>query len=254
MRALNAGTPILDLVRNLPISGPNPFRVPTFGRFDGVGVHTEGTSHVAEGTVDQIGGQTITPHAVSGAWRGSRELIESTGPNIDRLVLEEMLVDYREVREAALVAKLEEVRPAVQVGGIDTGAELLAQLPVFLRTRRRPPSVIAFGDTAFGTFATLTAADGRPYFPHLGPSNAAGTTAVGLASMSVQGVPGVPAWSVDATDAWMLYRDDVVSYDSSPRLFRFEEVEGPGIIKLALWGYQAVHVFRAEGVRRLATV
>jgi hypothetical protein len=237
-------------VRQLPISGPNPFRLPTFGEFDGVGDHTEGTAHVGEGTVE-ADGQVVVPGAVSGAYRLSRELAESTGPRVDQLVVDEMVKDYRKQSEARLVATLELAAPAYIAASVDTADELLAQLVQFYLARQESPTVIGMGVTAYTAFATLKASDGRPYFPYLGATNAAGTSAPGLTAINVQGVAGVPAWSALPGDEWMLNGEDVAVFESAPRTFRFEEVEGPGIIKLAIWGYQAAHVFRSEGVRRL---
>lgn len=251
LRAIDAGRPLVSRVRNIPISGPNPFRLPTFGEFDGVADHVEGTSHVAEGTTT-ADGQVVVPVAVSGAYRLSRELAESTGPSIDRLVIEEMVKDYRRQSEARLVAALETAVPVATVG-IDTPDELLGQLVTFYAQRQETPTVIGMGATAYPLYATAKASDGRPYFPFLGASNTAGTSAAALAALNIQGVPGVPAWSADAVDQWMLNGDDVAVFEAAPRTFTFSEVEGPGIIKLAIWGYQAAHVFRTEGVRRLSS-
>lgn len=253
LRAIDTGRPLVSRVRSMPISGPNPFRMPTLGEFDGVDDHTEGTAHVTEGTIT-VGGQTVTPTAVSGAYRLSRELAESTGPRMDTLVLPEMVKDYRKQSEARLVATLEVVKAAHDASSIDTDPELRAQLITFYTARQESPTVAAFGSTAYSTFANLTATDGRPLYPWLGPTNANGTVAAGLTSMNINGVAGVPAWSADATDIWLVNGDDVIVFESAPRTFRFEEVEGPGIIKLAIWGYQAAHVTRVQGVRRLETI
>lgn len=254
LRAIDRGRPLMSRVRQIPISGPDPFRLPVFGEFDGVGDHTEGTAHVLEGAVDDVGSQVVVPSAVSGAWRCSRELAESRGPAIDQLVVQEVVKDYRRNSEVRLVAKLEAVVPAFAAASVDTADELLSQMLAHYLARGETPNVAAMGVTAFSLFATLKATDGRPYFPYLGPTNAAGTSAAGLTGLNVQGVDTVPVWSVDPTDIWTITGDDVASFESAPRLFRFEEVEGPGIIKFAIWGYQAAHVYRTLGVRRLKTV
>lgn len=254
LRAIDRGRPLMSRVRQIPITGPDPFRLPVFGEFDGVADHVEGTAHVTEGTVDDVGSQVVVPSAVSGAWRCSRELAESRGPAIDQLVVQEMVKDYRRNSEVRLVAKLEAVVAAFSAASVDTPDELLSQLLAHYLARGESPNVAAMGHTAFSLFATLKASDGRPYFPYLGPTNAAGTSAAGLTGLNVQGVDTVPVWSVDPTDIWTITGDDVASFESAPRLFRFEEVEGPGIIKFAIWGYQAAHVYRTAGVRRLKTV
>jgi hypothetical protein len=250
LHAIDKGRPLVSRVRQVPISGPDPFRLPTFGDFDDVGDHVEGTAHVAEGTVDDVGVQIVVPTAVSGAYRLSRELAESNGPRMDALVLAEMVKAYRRRSEARLVARLEATVAATQAT-IDTPAELLAQFLAFYTARQESATVIAAGTTAYAGIASWQAGDGRPYFPYFNPTNAAGSSSAGLASLNIQGVPGIPSWSADLADLWMLYGDDVAVFESAPRLFRFEEVEGPGIIKLAIWGYQAAHVYRTEGVRRL---
>lgn len=251
LRAIDQGRPLVSRVRQLPLAGPDPFRLPTLGEFDAVGDHTEGTAHVAEGTMQDVGAQVVVPTAVSGAYRLSRELAESSSALAwDGIVLAEMVKDYRDRSEARLVATLETAKPAVDATA--TGpAGLLAQLVTFYGARKAAPTVAAFGSTAYTDAATAVASDGRPVFPYLGPTNAAGTSEAGFTALSLQGVAGVPAWSASASNVWLLHGPDVAVFESAPRLFRFEETEGPGIIKLAIWGYQAAHIYRVQGVRRL---
>lgn len=252
LREIDKGRPLVSRVRQLPLSGPDPFRVPVLGAYDGVGDHTEGTAHVTEGTMADVTAQLVVPTAVSGAYRLSRELAESSSAlKWDGVVLAEMIKDYRDQSEFRLVAKLETVK-ATADGVVGNAQALLGQLIDFQDVRHAPPTVAALGSGAFRPLAITNASDGRPYFPYLGPSNASGTSAAAFAALNIQGIPGVPVWSVDATDIWLVHGPDVAVFESAPRTFRFEEVEGPGIIKLAIWGYQAAHVYRVQGVRRLS--
>jgi len=247
--AIDKGRPMIRHISRLPLANANPFRLPVIGDFDGVGTHTEGTASVAEGT-QTVDSQTVTPRSVSGAWRGSRELIEGTGPNIDRIVLAEMIKDWRRDTEAGLVAALELARSTYDAASLTTGTLLEGELIDFFVDRTEAPSVLGMSSTAFKQFAGEDAGDGRKRYPMLNPSNASGTSAPGFMSLNIQGVPGELAWSALAGDVWAVNGADVVHAESTPRTFKFEEVEGPGIIKLAIWGYAADHVYRALGVKR----
>jgi HK97 family phage prohead protease len=260
VRALDRGRPMFAAMRNVRLTDATPFKVPTEGEFDGVGPHTEGTAHVAEGTLT-LGSTMVEPGAISGAYRFSRELADSSNPAIDGIALRAMFRDYRRGSEAmvgaALMLKADGVTAkefAAEL--VDTPEELRAQVIAHALANDTIPAEFGFsGGGAFTTYATAVASDGRPYFPPASESrsNAAGSTDLRRLAFTVDGTPITAAVGIDSTDTFLVNEDDVLVGESGILSFRFEQPEGPGIIKLALWGYQVAHVMRDAGVRRFST-
>ena len=245
-------------MRNVRLTDATPFRVPTEGEFTGVGVHTEGTAHVAEGTLE-LGNVTVEPFAVSGAYRFSRELADSSNPAIDGIALRAMMREYRYDSEATVAAAL-----ALKADGVtakeyaaelvDTPAELRAQLIAYALANGDIPADYGFaGSGFFTTVATAEASDGRPYFPSINPTNAAGTTNLRNLAVNADGTVVAASSKVTSTEAFLANPEDVLVGESGILSFRFEQPEGPGIIKVAIWAYQVAHVLRDSGVRRLTT-
>lgn len=249
--AIDKGRPLFSRLNPVTLTDATPFKLPVEGDFVGVGVHTEGTAHVAEGdqTVSDV---TITPVALSGAWRASRELIESTNPALDQIALRSMMRNYRDVSEARVVAALE-ASDATATASINTVAELRAQIDGYWNTNYESPSAIAAAPSYVTTLLGEVDTTGRPMLPSVGPTNAVGTGQAGETGFNVDGVPIFKVWGVAATMAYLFRVEDVFVGESSVRTFRFEEVEGPGVIKFALWSYVAAAVTRPGSVVKITT-
>lgn len=246
VETIDKGRPIMSRLTNrINITDATPFKIPVEGEFTGVGDHVEGTAHVAAGTLT-VGELTVSPKAISGAWEVSRELVDAANPAIDRLATNAMLRDYRRHTEEYAAAQL--VAGLTPVVAAD-GAALEAQLIEFLDDRDASPAFVAAAVDYYTAIATEQAGDGRARYPYLNPTNAAGSTTAGFAGLNVQGVPLVRAGAIDATQAALVYPDDVLVGESPLLQFRFDEVQGPGVIKLALWSYVVVQRVRDAGVR-----
>ncbi|MGN7705050.1 HK97 family phage prohead protease [Cellulosimicrobium sp. 22601] len=245
VQAIDRGRPIVSRLgeARITLTDATPFRIPIEGDFTGVGDHVEGTAHVAAGTLT-VDDTTVNPKAVSGAFEVSRELVDSSNPAIDRLALNAMLRNYRDVTEGYAATTYSGA--AVPVVG---GAGLEAELIDFLDDRDLTPAFIAANPTFYSGIALEQAGDGRARYPYLNPTNAAGQTAAGFRGISVQGVDLIRAGKVDAGEAIGIVPEDVLWGESNVLTFRFDEVQGPGVIKLALFAYVAAHVLRPTGVR-----
>jgi hypothetical protein len=229
------------------LTDATPFRLPVEGEFDGVGVHTEGTAHVAEGTLT-LYDAVVTPSAISGAYRVSRELVDASNPAIDRVALNAMTRDYRNATEDLIVAAIDAT--GVETADINTLAELRARMIGFAGTLGEPADLVAMSTTAFSAFATEVDGDGRPMLPYVGPSNASGTIRAGYTGASIDGVEVATAHRLAAGDGVIVEAGGVMVGESNLLTFRFDQPEGPGIIKLALWAYAFAAVIRAASVDR----
>lgn len=254
IQAIDKGRPLVSRIGTVRIDNATPFRIPIEGEFTGVGDHVEGTAHVAEGTM-ALSDTTVTPGAVSGAYRISRELVDAYNPAIDQIAVRAMMRDYRKVTEAKTLAALA-AADTTPTFGINTVAELRTVLNGYSDIDDLPADLVAMGTGFYSDLLAEVDTTGRPMLPFVGPTNAVGTTNPGYTGASVDGVELVKVSSINGavTKQAYAFRTEHVFIGESPvQTFRFEEVEGPGVIKLALWAYFVAKVTRPSGVVRISS-
>lgn len=237
-RFIDAKRPLISQVQTVTLTNANPFAIPTVGEFSGVGDHTEGTSHVAEGDM-AISGATVTPRAVSGAYRVSRELVDSSNPVIDRIAMRKMVKDYRRFTEAkaysAWTSGLASTLSVSTVAGLD------AALDDFINDDEETADFVAVSPSYLTTLKADVDGSGRPHLARYSPVNAtAELTGSRVGLVAVFGdTKAIRAANVAATKAMVARAEGLLWAESRTQQFSFSEVEGPGIVKLALWGYTA---------------
>jgi HK97 family phage prohead protease/HK97 family phage major capsid protein len=245
--AIDRARPITSRIGTTPIRNAQPFTIPVEGEFSGVDDHVEGTAHVPEGTLTG-GEETLTPKAASGAYRVSRELVDQSNPAIDRIALRAMVRDYRRHTEGKVVAALVAAAGA-GVPNINTFREVRAQLAAMVGDDDLPADELFASQTFLAALLDETATDGRPMLQTSGTPGA--VARAGYTGAVIDNTELVRAGSVPAASAFAVQNEDVLIVESPTQTFRFDEVEGPGIIKLALWGYFGAAVLDAAGVVRL---
>ena len=252
LAAIDKGRPLTSSIGTITLTDATPFRIPSEGEFTGVGDHTEGTAHVAEGTLT-AGDAMFVPGAVSGAYRLSRELIDATNPALDRIALNAMLRDYRRVTEAKVAAKLD-AADATPTAAVNTVLELRAALNDYADIEDIPADFVFASKGFYGTLLNDVDADGRPMLPSLGVVNGVGQARAGYTGTHVDGTEIFKASSLSGSKAFLFKAEDVLIGESAVQTFRFDEVEGPGVVKLALWAYFGAAILRPSNVVELATV
>ncbi len=248
---IDKGRPIVSALGTVGLSDATPYRLPVEGEFTGVADHTEGTAHAPEGDLT-IGDTLVQPGAISGAFRLSRELIDASNPALDSIAIAAMARDYRRVSEAKANAALELASPA-SASATTKVAELSSAIDAFFDVNQAQPDHLFVGSTFYSTLRSDVDTTGRPMLARVGSTNANGTMRPGATGAEVDGVELTRAYAIDATAGYQVASDAVHLAESPLSTFRFEEVEGPGVVKLALWAYFAAKVIRAAGVVRLAT-
>lgn len=256
---LTQGRPITNLVSRGSISDATPFTVPRFVSATGAtGDHTEGTNPT-DGTLD-LDTVTVTPGAVSGLFKLTREIIDASNPAIDSIALAAMRESWNQQTEQKLYAELNvDANVAVSTDyslgtgtdkeAIDTSRDLLARYPF---TRFAAPSGAVIGQKVTRAFANAEDTTGRKLLPSVGAQNSAGVGNAVQQGWFVDGLPFVPAWAM--TEAvgdelsLIINRQDVWVWESPLLTFRFEERSGPAHVELALFGYYATKVLRPAGI------
>lgn len=247
---IDEGRPLTSRIGTVNLTDATPFRIPVEGDFSGVGDHTEGTSHVTEGTLT-AGDVTFTPGAVSGAYRISRELVDASNPALDTIALRAMVRDYRGVTEGKVAAALL-AADATATLNINDVMTLRGELNDFYDTNQESASFVVASSSYYKTLLTDVDTAGRPMLASVAPSNAAGT-APGWTGAHVDGVEIIKSSKIATDDAFLVIKEDVLIGESPLRTFRFDEVEGPGIVKLALWAYFGALVTRASSVEQITS-
>lgn len=268
------GRPLMGMVSTGSLTDATPFTLPTFTSATGASAdHVEGTNPT-DGTL-VIGTRTVTPGAISGLFKITREVVDASNPAIDAIALAAMRESYSQQTEAKVYTELNGangVGGTITSGFVPSGAAVVTatgvgatgaagvallsalrqQLVEYPFRRFAAPNRLALASEAAVQFAKATDSTGRPLLPRLGAMNASGTVGTLDQAFDIDGLAGVPAWSMTGNaagdaDTILFNSQDVWAWESPTLTFRYEERSGPALIELALFGYFAVRILRPSG-------
>jgi HK97 family phage prohead protease len=274
---LAQGRPFVNALSRGVIQNSTPFVVPIFGSATGATAdHVEGTPP-SDGTL-AFATKTVTPTAISGLLKLTREIVDSSNPVIDQIALNAMRESYARQSESKVYTLLNgssgqggtitagfvpsgaQVRTTTggsAAAGTFGGLELLrgvrAALAVYSFRRFGAPDRALLSQEATSAFATAEDAQDRPLLPSVGAQNAAGVGNAVQVGWFVDGLAHVPAWAITGNaagdaDVFTLNSMDAWAWESPTLVFRYEERSGPTFIDLALFGYFATHLLRPVGL------
>ncbi len=260
MRALvDVKRPIVSRLSRVPITNAQPFSIPKVGEFSGVGPHAEGTPHRPAGTLS-LSGDTVTPTATSGAWEVSRELLDAATPALDRIAVRAMLRDYQRQTEGKVISLFDVLAadPTAHRYGVNRALALRSAMLNFVNDDDEPGDLFVLSKGLLGIIAEDIDAMDRAQLPFVGHSNALGSVSAGYTGLTIDGHELVRSARLDAgiADAnvagsvGVLARAEGILWaESSVQQFRFDEVLGPGVIKLALWAYSGAAILDTDDVQ-----
>ena len=241
VQAGDTDRPLWALTTVQPIGSSSPFTIPAVATSSGTtAAHVEDVQPSA-GSV-AFAGATIAPRGFSGLFDVSRELLDSSNPAIDTVVLGAMLEDWDAQLEGVVADELATLTPADTTAAGTIAADVAEQISLMVGTRRRRASAAAV--TAAPTIAAAlsaaldersgdTAAEWRVQGVGVNLSADLGAAATGELIAAITSPQSLWAWTTGA------------------RTFRFEQVSGPAVIRLALHGYAACRAVRPAGIRTL---
>jgi HK97 family phage major capsid protein len=268
------GRPLMSMVSQGTLTDSTPFTLPTFtSATGGTADHTEGTNPTDGSLV--IGTRTVTPGAISGLFKVTREVIDASNPAIDAIALQAMQESYAQQTEGKVYTELNGSNgqggtitsgavpsgvTAIAVTGVGaTGAAgatlidtLRDQIVAYPFRRFAAPNRLALSAEAAQQLAKAKDGQGRPLLPRIGATNATGGVSTLDQAFDVDGLAGVPAWSMTGNaagdaDTLLWNSADVWAWESPTLNFRYEERSGPALVELALFGYFAVRILRPGG-------
>jgi len=255
--------PVWESINKGTLPDITPFTFPKFSSASGlVAAHVEGTEP-SLGTFVATG-QTVTPSAVSGKVKLSRETWDQGGnPQVGALIWRRMEAAWYEALEASAVAVLDAATPTgitFTTGGGTTGQTLDSEITAAFAALQyiRGGFTMDVGFAQIDLYKALIAAKdttGRRLYPALGPMNAVGTVTSRFAALDVNGVLFYPAWALAATgvvaaSSYLFDRDSVHGWATVPNRIDIDKTEVANVY-IGLWGYKATAISDINGVREL---
>ena len=246
------------------LNSGTPFVLPKFNSASGlVADHVEG-SEPGQGAFSATS-QTITPSAVSGQYKITREVVDAGGnPQVSALIWRQVQRAYAEameVKAAALLngASLAELKTAIDLspasGTVGDQAESAFAEAVFIDGATGWGDVLAHRDL-YLALANENAADGRKRFPSINPSNATGTVSSKFKSIDVNGYNLVPAATLGGTGVNNKSFVGDFSYApfwaSAPLRIELAETVAFGV-NVGVFGYTAGAVTDVNRLRKITT-
>jgi HK97 family phage prohead protease len=253
--------PVWESINKGALDDITPFTFPKFNSASGlVANHTEGVEP-GSGTFTTTG-QTVTPTAVSGKAKITREVWDQGGnPQVSNLIWQQMVKGWFESLEAFAVATLDASTPTaipLTAGAADDVLiDQLSEAFVLLQFVRGGFSMDMM-PTQVDLYKKLAAAEdstGRPLLPALGPNNTIGTSRARWSGLDLNGTTSIPAWALAATgsvvaSSYLYDRAVVHGWASAPNRLEIGTIEVAHVY-IALWGYKAGAISDIAGVREI---
>lgn len=262
---------VASLVRQIPLSSAAAISMPKQTAASGTVAEqsAEGdATSFTDGWDSAV--DTVSPKATAGGQKVSRQLLDSSNPAIDMLIYGDLIADYNTKVEAKVVAAMiaSQGTPTVTYAteaayttGLDpTGTTFIGDAIIDAATavrnaRKLPADVLVTSVTRYGSLLKIKDSSGRPLMPadSGGPMNVIGTGTVavdgrlfGLGVVASDGVTQYPESIVAARAS------DTILFESPVLRFRYEEPDGPEVIRLGIWSYTAVYVkYAGSSVKRI---
>jgi hypothetical protein len=262
---------VASAVRNIPINSAAPISMPRQSAASGT---------VAELTTDETATDftdgwdsavtTVSPKATSGGQKVTRTLLDASNPAVDQLIWSDLIGEYNGVVEAKVVAAMVTAAGSATVTyateaayttGLDpleatyVGDAILDTGIAVRNGRKLPADILVCSVTRYGSLLKIKDSTGRPLIP---ADSGGAMNVIGRGEIAVDG--RVHGLGVLASDGVTQYAEsilvaraaDTILFESPTLRFRYDEPDGPEIIRLGIWAYTAVHVKYSASVERIA--
>ncbi len=255
-------------VRNIPLTSAAPISMPkqTAGTDAVVLEQAENAATTFTDAWDS-GVDTVSPLATAGGQKVSRQMLDSGNPAVDSLIYGDLIAAYNSKVEAKVVAAMITAAGAATVtyateaafttalGNLDLSDDIIDTATAVRVARKLPADVLVSGVARYGDLLKMKDSTGRPLIPtdSGGPMNVIGTGSVavdgrihGIGVLASDGITQYPESILVARAS------DTILFESPTLRFRYEEPDGPEIIRLGIWAYTAVYVkYSGSSVKRL---
>lgn len=246
---------VASQLRQVPWSGPFAWSIPIAGTpAVGAGVAEGINTTETDPTYTVL---TVTPQAIMGYSEVSRQMLEASNPAVDAIIWGDLLGDFYDKSEGFVITALNGqagVSTVTVSSGATTTTDILAQRSGLL------DGIAAISDNSAGdadiwvgrtsrwtTYLKMQDNNGRPLIvaQRYAPQNAIGqgNATQGFRS-PVQGdlesLLAVTSPTVAASTGFIINSQEILFSVSPPMQFQFEQPAGPALVRVGIWGYEAV--------------
>lgn len=246
---------LASLLRQVPWAGPFAWSIP-------IANTAAKTSSVAEGINTTESDPTytvltVTPKAIMGYSEVSRQLLEASNPAVDSVIWGDLIGDFYDNAELEVITALNGqagVNTVTVSAGALTTTDILNQRAGILE------GIAAISDAPAGdadyfvgrtsrwtTYLKFQDTAGRPLIlaQAYNPQNAigAGNATGGFRSViqgTLESLEVVTSPTVAASTGFIVNSQEHLFSISPPMQFQFEQPAGPALIRVGVWGYEAV--------------
>jgi HK97 family phage major capsid protein len=255
-------------LRQVPWAGPFPWSIPVAGTVAKTSTVAEGVNTTETDPAYAI--ITVTPKAIMGYSEVSRQMLEASNPSVDAIIWGDLMGDFYDNAELEVITAMNAqtgVNTATVSAGVLTTTDIAAQRAGIL------DGIAAISDGAAGdpdifvgrtarwtTYLKFQDTAGRPLIlaQAYNPQNAIGDgSATGGFRTPIQGtlesLVVVTSPTVGASAGFILNSQEHLFSISPPMQFQFEQPAGPALVRVGVWGYEAVtFARRPKAVTKLA--
>jgi HK97 family phage major capsid protein len=246
---------VATLLRQVPWAGPFAWSIPIAGTpAVGTGVAEGINSTETDPTYTVL---TVTPQAIMGYSEVSRQMLEAANPAVDAVIWGDLMGDFYDRTEAYVITALNGqsgVNTVTVSAGAVTTTDIAAQRAGVL------DGISAISDNSAGdadvfvgrtarwtTFLKMADGQGRPLIlsQQYNPQNAIGTggNTQGFRSPvqgNLENLVVVTSPTVAASTGFIINSQEILFSVSPPMQFQFEQPAGPALVRVGIWGYEAV--------------
>jgi len=261
---------VASAVRNIPITSAAAISMPRQSAGSGT-VAVQAAEGDAAGFTDgwDSAVTTVSPSTVLGGQKVTRQLLDAANPAVDELIWSDLVGEYNTKIEALVVtamiaaagsATVTYATEALYADGLDPldatyiGDAILDTAIAVRNGRKLPADILVSSVTRYGSLLKIKDSTGRPLIP----ADSGGLmNVIGRGEVAVDGrVHGLGVLASDGVGQYpesilVARANDTILFESPTLRFRYDEPDGPSVIRLGVWGYAAVHVKYTASVERI---
>jgi hypothetical protein len=246
---------LATVLRQVPWAGPFAWSIPVAGTAAQTSTVAEGVNATETDPTYTI--LTVTPQAITGFSEVSRQMLEASNPAVDAIIWGDLTGDFFDKAEAAVITAVNNqanVNAVTVSAGLATTTDIIAQRNGILdgiaavSDNSAGDAAIFVGRTSRWTsYLKMVDTTGRPLIlaQAYNPSNAIGIgSAINGFRSPIQGslesLVVVTSPTVAASTGFIINPDELLFSISPPMQFQYDQPAGPALIRVGIWGYEAV--------------
>lgn len=246
---------LASMLRQVPWAGPFAWQIPVASTAAKTSTVAEGVNTTETDPTYTI--LTVTPKAIMGYSEISRQLLEASNPTVDTVVWGDMMGDFYDNAELEVITAL---NGQSGVNTVTVSAGVLTTTDIALQRAGLLDGIAAISDAPAGdadvfvgrtarwtTYLKFADTTGRPLIlaQAYGPQNAIGEGGATQGFRSVvqgtlENLLAVTSPTVAASTGFIVNSQEHLFSISPPMQFQFEQPAGPALVRVGVWGYEAV--------------